>query len=608
MNIIYQPFFRDSSSDESSISFLDFISGYRPNKTKKEEDTTVKEDTTKETDVKESTLVVTNETPKPSSTTKKFSNKREFIATMLPIYEKVLSQKGLPKDFARMIVAQDGLESAWGSKPSGKFNYGGIKGKGTTLDTKEFVNGKEVKVKDNFRDFKSLEDYATYKVNLLNNKRYNAFSKPISEFADSVFKGGYATDPKYAEKLNKVIASVKNGGVMRFQDGGSLAEGKEWLKNWYHGRIPQLESNWFSNWSGALWDFSIPRYRDLVGNMNRVRAEINPKYVPKDNTFDILDRYSTNALEMLFNDVAKNTTSNKDEKKNDAVYGQLGLKIPVVLRNGYNDPEHYYDYSRGAYDPKTGHWYDRDPESGIELKNPNHPTAFLHHEIEEQLGNKRYQDNTGRYYTFSEEETPKYRYNYGPLTPILGLKEIDYPSYGEDRVDMKESIANNPRVRYIWDHFVDAGATPEQAAAILGNFYKENRIKPDSKKSALGLAQLMGERRKAYEEFLKNNNKVDSTESQIEYLTPIIFGNESNPHNLVGDYTYTDKNGNKNTDKYDSYMIDWNRGQRKAFRNAKGLDDLTVSFANNFERMNPEDADYQTRKEAARYIYDLMTK
>lgn len=118
----------------------------------------------------------------------------------------------------------------------------------------------------------------------------------------------------------------------------------------------------------------------------------------------------------------------------------------------------------------------------------------------------------------------------------------------------------------------------------------------------------MGERRKAYEEFLKNNNKVDSTESQIEYLTPIIFGNESNPHNLVGDYTYTDKNGNKNTDKYDSYMIDWNRGQRKAFRNAKGLDDLTVSFANNFERMNPEDADYQTRKEAARYIYDLMTK
>lgn len=604
MNIIYQPFFRDSSSDESSISFLDFISGYRPNKTKKEEDTTVKEDTTKETDVKEATPVVTNETPNQSSTTKKFSNKREFIATMLPIYEKVLSQKGLPKDFARMIVAQDGLESAWGSKPSGKFNYGGIKGKGTTLDTKEFVNGKEVKVKDNFRDFKSLEDYATYKVNLLNNKRYNAFSKPISEFADSVFKGGYATDPKYAEKLNKVIASVKNGGVMRFQDGGSLAEGKEWLKNWYHGRIPQLESNWFSNWSGALWDFSIPRYRDLVGNMNRVRAEINPKYVPKgadgvyytwghriflnednpsvaiheythgsrprgqikqiekiqdlfgdhiydssavskddylddpneiyarlmelrhalnfdpnhkftkeeidqlkkahtlrqtvvqrvkdkdgnssfrtitadgdceiiefdpptpeykdvpgethvfrifdkDNTFDILDRYSTNALEMLFNDVAKNTTSNKDEKKNDAVYGQLGLKIPVVLRNGYNDPEHYYDYSRGAYDPKTGHWYDRDPESGIELKNPNHPTAFLHHEIEEQLGNKRYQDNTGRYYTFSEEETPKYRYNYGPLTPILGLKEIDYPSYGEDRVDMKESIANNPRVRYI---------------------------------------------------------------------------------------------------------------------------------------------------------------
>jgi hypothetical protein len=31
------------------------------------------------------------------------------------------------------------------------------------------------------------------------------------------------------------------------------------------------------------------------------------------------------------------------------------LKNSGVLRNAYNDPEHYYDYSKGSYDPDTEH-------------------------------------------------------------------------------------------------------------------------------------------------------------------------------------------------------------------------------------------------------------
>ena len=30
----------------------------------------------------------------------------------------------------------------------------------------------------------------------------------------------------------------------------------------------------------------------------------------------------------------------------------------------------------------------------------------MHYEIEQHLGNKRYQDDTGRYYTFPENEAP----------------------------------------------------------------------------------------------------------------------------------------------------------------------------------------------------------
>lgn len=64
----------------------------------------------------------------------------------------------------------------------------------------------------------------------MNNKRYNAFSGDIKEFANRVHRGGYATDPRYANILNQVIASAKHGGVLKFQQGG-IQEGKQWLED-----------------------------------------------------------------------------------------------------------------------------------------------------------------------------------------------------------------------------------------------------------------------------------------------------------------------------------------------------------------------------------------
>lgn len=265
---------------------------------------------------------------------------------------------------------------------------------------------------------------------------------------------------------------------------------------------------------------------------------------------------------------------------------------PKIFRNSYNDPSEYYDYSKGAYDPETKHWFSRDPETGLELKNPNHPTAFMSHEIEQYLGNKRYQDNNGRYYTFPEDEVPIWRNAYGYLFPEL--KEVKYPSYGEGKANMEESIKDNlPRIKWIWDKFIEQGASSEQTAAILGNMWKESRIQPYAKNgNAEGLVQLKGDRYNRYKEFLKKNNLTNSTESQIKYLVPIIFGNEVNPHNL--------DNG------YNSFLIDWTKSQRENFRKAKDLDTATINFADNFERMRKHEADYETRKRAAKYIYNLI--
>lgn len=41
----------------------------------------------------------------------KFQNKSEFIKIMTPIYEKILSSKGIDKSFAKALVQQSGLES-----------------------------------------------------------------------------------------------------------------------------------------------------------------------------------------------------------------------------------------------------------------------------------------------------------------------------------------------------------------------------------------------------------------------------------------------------------------------------------------------------------------
>lgn len=160
-------------------------------------------------------------TTSTNTTSSSFKSKNEFKATMLPIYERILSQMGLNTAYAKALVAQDGLESAWGTKPSGKFNFGGIKGKGSVKRTREVINGKDVYINDSFRDFDSLEDYAKYKISLLNNNRYKAFTGDISGFADRIFRGGYATDPKYADTLKRVIASAKHGGILKFQAGGT---------------------------------------------------------------------------------------------------------------------------------------------------------------------------------------------------------------------------------------------------------------------------------------------------------------------------------------------------------------------------------------------------
>lgn len=132
------------------------------------------------------------------------------------------------------------------------------------------------------------------------------------------------------------------------------------------------------------------------------------KYIPEEstvhreydtnNTFQFLDRYSTDSIRMMLNDVAQ--VPNK--KKDSTLFAELGLKVPKyqnsgVLRNAYNDPEEMYDYSAGQYDFNENHGRSRDPETGLVLKNLNHPTAFKSYDVDNNLGYNGIRVLTGEY-------------------------------------------------------------------------------------------------------------------------------------------------------------------------------------------------------------------
>ena len=151
-----------------------------------------------------------------------YTNPQDFVRDMTAAYTKALTAKGISTDYAKMLVAQDALESNWGKSSLSKdFNFGGIKAvEGTPFVEKETKEHDPKKgmytTKAKFRKFNSLDDYANYKINLLNGKRYQAFAGDPSQFYVRVKAGGYATDPNYVEKLTEIynnpIFSAKQGG------------------------------------------------------------------------------------------------------------------------------------------------------------------------------------------------------------------------------------------------------------------------------------------------------------------------------------------------------------------------------------------------------------
>lgn len=143
-----------------------------------------------------------------------------FVDTMLPHAREAGEATGVP---ARFILGQAALESGWGKSEirgangAQSFNLFGIKaganwtGKTVSVTTTEYVDGQPRKQVEKFRAYGSYaEGFSDYARLIATNPRYAAAVRPGNDaagFAQGLARGGYATDPAYADKLTRVINS-----------------------------------------------------------------------------------------------------------------------------------------------------------------------------------------------------------------------------------------------------------------------------------------------------------------------------------------------------------------------------------------------------------------
>ncbi|WP_034914068.1 MULTISPECIES: flagellar assembly peptidoglycan hydrolase FlgJ [Erwinia] len=160
----------------------------------------------------------------PSSDNPLSGSSSDFIAQLAQPAKAASAESGIPH---HLILAQAALESGWGQRqimtadgrPS--YNVFGIKasgswqGKTTEITTTEYEGGVAKKVKAKFRVYDSYFDALNDYVKLIgNNPRYSAVTTAASaeQGAKALQDAGYATDPKYAQKLVGMIQQFKNMG------------------------------------------------------------------------------------------------------------------------------------------------------------------------------------------------------------------------------------------------------------------------------------------------------------------------------------------------------------------------------------------------------------
>lgn len=171
-----------------------------------------------------------------------YTNKKQWSTELINAYKKA----GITNDNAiRMLLAQDALESSWGRSAQGKYNFGNLttgsswKGDYVTGNDK---NAKGEAIKQKFRSYNSMDEYAADKIQFL--KRLYDFDEndDINKFVAKLTgsnkgKRRYAEAKEYANSLRGVYNSFKAGGIIKYQEPAQPIARRDAIKD-YRPEIP----------------------------------------------------------------------------------------------------------------------------------------------------------------------------------------------------------------------------------------------------------------------------------------------------------------------------------------------------------------------------------
>jgi flagellar protein FlgJ len=151
----------------------------------------------------------------------------DFIRSIWPFAVDAAQELGLDPV---VLVAQSALETGWGKQliptasGNSSFNLFGIKasgnweGESAAVNSLEFRDGVAVKESSSFRVYESLgASFADYVAFLKNNPRYQQALEKVGDsqqFLTELQDAGYATDPRYAEKIMGIVGQSSTGPVI----------------------------------------------------------------------------------------------------------------------------------------------------------------------------------------------------------------------------------------------------------------------------------------------------------------------------------------------------------------------------------------------------------
>ena len=214
-------------------------------------------------------------------------NVQSFLNTIGPVAQQVAQENGI---YASVMVAQAALESGWGNSALSTqgHNLFGVKWNGTgnyvTMPTQEYYGGQWHTINAKFQSYNSYYDSLTgyaqlIKNNFPNSTRANAATPQIAaaNLKYGVY-GSYATDPNYANSLDRMISDYEltrydvytgTSSTNQNQQNSNAANSNQHESQISAGNGNQIPDTYTVKAGDSLWGIS-QTYGTTVNNLKQI--------------------------------------------------------------------------------------------------------------------------------------------------------------------------------------------------------------------------------------------------------------------------------------------------------------------------------------------------